>query len=136
VLDAYRAAWDPAAGEPVAGLSRHVLVCDGDDEALAVAREAHATWFASMMRLWHERGDHSWDDMFSWEAATTHGTFVLGSPQTVRDRLAEALALSGANHLNLVFSWGSLTHERQRRSLELFAREVMPALAGAGAPAG
>ena len=134
VIDAYWQTWDELdaadrADDPCVGVARHILIADSDEEAVAIGEQAHARWFGSMMKLWHEHGDHSWDDMFSWKAAREHETFILGTADTVRERLAELLEVSGANYLNLVFSWGSLTHEQSRRSLAEFAEHVMPALA-------
>lgn len=38
---------------------------------------------------------------------------------------------SGTNHLLMVFSFGDLALERAMRSMQLFVREVMPALRSA-----
>jgi alkanesulfonate monooxygenase SsuD/methylene tetrahydromethanopterin reductase-like flavin-dependent oxidoreductase (luciferase family) len=58
---------------------------------------------------------------------------VTGSPATVTRELAEVVRESGINYLLLVFSFGDLAPERAMRSMDLFVREVMPALR-AGAP--
>jgi hypothetical protein len=53
---------------------------------------------------------------------------VTGSPATVTRELAEVVRESGINYLLLVFSFGDLAPERAMRSMDLFVREVMPAL--------
>ncbi len=50
---------------------------------------------------------------------------VAGSPESTRRYIEEYLK-TGANYFVCSFQWGSLTHEQAMRSLELFAREVMP----------
>jgi hypothetical protein len=53
---------------------------------------------------------------------------VVGSPATVRDRLKEIAATTGLGTLVPNFSVGNAPHALTRKSMELFAREVMPAL--------
>jgi hypothetical protein len=50
----------------------------------------------------------------------------VGSPATVRTQLARYLAAAGSNYFAGTFAFGSLTGEQILRSLDLFAREVMP----------
>lgn len=58
-----------------------------------------------------------------------------GSPTTVRDKLAEYVERSGVKYVIGVFAFGSLTEAQVLGSMELFAREVMPALAPVVSPA-
>jgi hypothetical protein len=53
---------------------------------------------------------------------------VTGAPGTVARELAEVVRESGINYLMLVFSFGDLRPEPAMRSMDLFVREVMPAL--------
>jgi hypothetical protein len=53
---------------------------------------------------------------------------VTGAPGTVARELAEVVRESGINYLMLVFSFGDLRPELAMRSMDLFVREVMPAL--------
>lgn len=50
---------------------------------------------------------------------------IAGSPATMRAFMDEYVA-TGANYLSCAFQFGCLTHEQAMRSIELFAREVMP----------
>ena len=50
-----------------------------------------------------------------------------GSPETIRRWLDEYIA-TGANYFVASFQWGSLSHAQAMRSVELFAREVMPSV--------
>src|SRR5262249_4503385 len=56
------------------------------------------------------------------------GYVVVGSPATVRDRLLEIARATGLGTLVPNFSVGNVPHALTRTSMELFAREVMPAL--------
>src|SRR5262249_6633333 len=55
----------------------------------------------------------------------------VGSPETVRRRVGE-LQAAGVGELACWMSFGGLPVEKVRRSMELFAREVMPAFGAAG----
>jgi alkanesulfonate monooxygenase SsuD/methylene tetrahydromethanopterin reductase-like flavin-dependent oxidoreductase (luciferase family) len=72
-------------------------------------------------------------DRTNFDEELAQGRIVVGSPGTVRERVADYLARSGANYVLGVFAFGSLTEEQVLSSLDLFAREVAPALAGAAA---
>jgi alkanesulfonate monooxygenase SsuD/methylene tetrahydromethanopterin reductase-like flavin-dependent oxidoreductase (luciferase family) len=78
----------------------------------------------------------------TWEEIQQGGYVVVGSPATVRDRLKEIAAHSGLGTLIPNFSVGNVPTHLTRKSVELFAREVMPALrdinadAPAAVPAG
>lgn len=53
------------------------------------------------------------------------GVALAGSPAAAREYMDEYLA-SGANYFVCSFQWGDLTPEQAMRSIELFAKEVMP----------
>jgi len=112
---------------PRVGIVRQVLVAESDDEAAAVVPAAHAAWYRSIMKLWHEHDDHSHDHLFTWDSAIQHETIVYGSPARVREQLTRLLEVSGCNYVLCVFAWGTLPHEQAMRSLRLFADEVVPA---------
>ena len=53
---------------------------------------------------------------------------IVGSPATVRDKLAEYSKHLGVGNLLGLFQLGTLPADLTRKNMELFAREVMPAL--------
>ncbi len=59
---------------------------------------------------------------------TILGQSIAGTPETVRAEI-ERLRAAGVPELMLAFSRGDIPHEKVVRSMELFAREVMPAFA-------
>src|SRR5262249_13760545 len=66
----------------------------------------------------------------TWEEIQKAGYVVVGSPATVRDRLIEIALATGLGTLVPNFSVGNVPHELTRKSMRLFATEVMPALRG------
>src|SRR5262249_31460853 len=64
----------------------------------------------------------------SWQDIEKGGYVVVGSPATVRDRLKEIATHTGLGTLIPNFSVGNVPHHLTRKSMELFAREVMPAV--------
>ena len=62
----------------------------------------------------------------SLESARTFDVAIVGSPGSVREKIAAYFEESGTNYLVLSFAWGGLTHEQSRHSMDLFASEVMP----------
>lgn len=64
----------------------------------------------------------------TWEEIQKAGFVVVGSPETVRDRLTEIATATGLGTLIPNFSVGNVPHHLTRTSMELFAREVMPHL--------
>ncbi|MBO0681888.1 MAG: LLM class flavin-dependent oxidoreductase [Candidatus Dormibacteraeota bacterium] len=67
-------------------------------------------------------------DFDSWSEVERRGYVVVGSPATVRDRLLEIARETGLGTLIPNFSVGNVPHDLTRKSMELFASEVMPAL--------
>jgi alkanesulfonate monooxygenase SsuD/methylene tetrahydromethanopterin reductase-like flavin-dependent oxidoreductase (luciferase family) len=59
------------------------------------------------------------------------GFAVAGTPAQVRDVLAAQVAETGINYFLCRAAFGDLSYAQTLRSVELFAREVMPALVAA-----
>jgi alkanesulfonate monooxygenase SsuD/methylene tetrahydromethanopterin reductase-like flavin-dependent oxidoreductase (luciferase family) len=64
----------------------------------------------------------------TWEEVEKGGYVVVGSPDTVRQRLEEYAQRVGFGLLVANFSVGNAPSELTRRSMTLFAQEVMPRL--------
>jgi len=121
---------------PKVGMVRQIVVAESDDEAAALAKSAHAEWFHSITKLWHDHGNHQADQLFGWEGAVQHETILFGSPARVREQTERLIEVSGCNYVLCVFAWGSLTLEQSLRSLRLFAQEVMPVFSESAVAAG
>jgi alkanesulfonate monooxygenase SsuD/methylene tetrahydromethanopterin reductase-like flavin-dependent oxidoreductase (luciferase family) len=142
--EAYRQTWaahqqDPGrlnahVAAPKVGVLRQVVVAETDAEAQAAAQATHATWYRSIIKLWHDHNDHSCDGLFAWEPSLQNETILFGSPARVREQMGRLVEASGCNYVICAFAWGTLPHEQTLRSLRLFTEEVMPAFAGSAAP--
>ena len=64
----------------------------------------------------------------TWDEVESGGYVVVGSPETVRQRLEEYATRVGFGVLVANFSVGNAPSELTRRSMTLFAQEVMPKL--------
>ena len=132
ITDRYRSEW-AAAGHtgplPLLGMTRHIVVADDGVEALTIARRAYAPWYRHLMQLWLKHGSRpttAFAPDFDEARRTSQG--YAGTPAEMRDWLSADLAASGANYLVCRFAFGDMTAAESRRSLDLFVREVMPAL--------
>ncbi len=123
-------------GEPLPkmGISRHVVIAPTDGEALASARRAYRVWRQSFMHLWVKHGRQPITVSFpeQFDEAMSEGLGAAGSARTVGDFLSSQMRTSGANYLVCRFAFGDLSLTEILRSVELFARDVMPTIRGAG----
>jgi alkanesulfonate monooxygenase SsuD/methylene tetrahydromethanopterin reductase-like flavin-dependent oxidoreductase (luciferase family) len=67
-------------------------------------------------------------NLSTWAEVEKANYVIVGSPQTVADRLKAIALETGLGTLIPNFVLGDLPHELTRKSIELFAREVMPKL--------
>jgi alkanesulfonate monooxygenase SsuD/methylene tetrahydromethanopterin reductase-like flavin-dependent oxidoreductase (luciferase family) len=131
-FDAFRAEWNQARPReplPLMGVGRFVVVADTDAEALGIARRAYPRWHASFTHLhrkFNRQSMHPRPPEF--DALYEVGQGVAGSPATVTKFLREQIEATGMNYVVGQFAFGDLTLDETLRSIELFAREVMPAL--------
>ena len=95
------------------GVQRAVYVADSVADARAAA--AHARW---NMPVTPKEPDT--DDLLD-------RFLVIGTPDTCIRQLERIQELVGITHFNCSFWFGDVEHARVLRSMELFAREVMPA---------
>ena len=134
VTDGYRRDW-AAAGRraddlPLMGMTRTVIVADTDAEAMAIARRAHKRWHQSFFKLWEKHGTRPMNAFYpdNFDEAQQRGFGVAGTAATVRDVLLAQLAEARTNYLVCRFAFGDMTLQESLCSVELFARDVMPAL--------
>jgi alkanesulfonate monooxygenase SsuD/methylene tetrahydromethanopterin reductase-like flavin-dependent oxidoreductase (luciferase family) len=134
ITDHYRTQWQAAGRDlaklPLLGMSRHVVIAASDAEALVTARHGYARWYESFTYLWRRHGVPPISAAYppTVEESMAIGMSFVGSPATVRAKLREALEITGVNYLMLRFAFGDMSLDEALRSVELFAREVRPAL--------
>jgi alkanesulfonate monooxygenase SsuD/methylene tetrahydromethanopterin reductase-like flavin-dependent oxidoreductase (luciferase family) len=63
-----------------------------------------------------------------FEDALAQGYIIAGSAATVRERMKRDNEIAGINYCLCRMAFGDLSFEESKHSLELFAKEVMPAL--------
>lgn len=135
VVERYRAARGEAGLDPngtLIGISRHVVVADSDEEALHIARRAYPRWRDSFRWLFNRHGVEPrtiavYPPTFDGLQDLNNG--IAGSPATVRRFIEEEMAASRFNYFAPWLAFGDMTLKETLRSIELFAKEVMPAFA-------
>jgi alkanesulfonate monooxygenase SsuD/methylene tetrahydromethanopterin reductase-like flavin-dependent oxidoreductase (luciferase family) len=120
------------------GVSRRIYVAATDAQAQAEAKDAEM-WYQESFRRFvlPERIEDAHPSLqphfralaerlatISWEGLVRE-TVAFGSPDTVARRIA-AMREAGVGHVLCWMNFGGLPQERIRRSMELFAREVIP----------
>ncbi|MFM9967577.1 MAG: LLM class flavin-dependent oxidoreductase [Burkholderiales bacterium] len=118
--------------EAAMAVSTQVHVAESDAKAYEQARIAYMQFNENYTRRYLEIGQASHvAGRPSFEQYVEQGRVLCGSPDKVRRSLARVLDLTDANHFIGVFTFGDLPLDQTKRSVELFAREVMPAFSGA-----
>jgi alkanesulfonate monooxygenase SsuD/methylene tetrahydromethanopterin reductase-like flavin-dependent oxidoreductase (luciferase family) len=120
---------------PEVGVQRAVYVTHSDADARAAAEEARWNMRVTLSLRNHyervERGravavpaptEPDVDDLLD-------RFLIIGTPDTCIRQLKRVQELVGITHFNCSFWFGDLAQARVLRSMELFAREVMPAFA-------
>lgn len=120
------------------GVSRHIYVAPTDAQAFEETKEAEL-WYQEALRRFLipdriEDAHPSLQPAFramaeklskvTWESLVAE-TLAFGSPDTVA-RHVETMRQIGVGQVMCWMNFGGLPHDKVRRSMELFAREVMP----------
>jgi alkanesulfonate monooxygenase SsuD/methylene tetrahydromethanopterin reductase-like flavin-dependent oxidoreductase (luciferase family) len=116
----------------LAGVSRHIVVADTDEAALAIARRAYPRWRQSFRWLFNRHGTEPrvigiYPETFDALIALNNG--IAGSPETVRRFIAAEIEANNCNYFVPQMVFGDMTLPEALRSIELFGKEVMPAFA-------
>jgi alkanesulfonate monooxygenase SsuD/methylene tetrahydromethanopterin reductase-like flavin-dependent oxidoreductase (luciferase family) len=138
LTDAYRTEWAKQHGDdplPKIGISRHIVVAESEGAAIETARAGYAAWYASNDSLWRANGARGIYFPATFEEAVELRTVIAGSPDTVTRALAREIADCGANYLIGRFAFGTIPIDRVLRSIDLFAGDVLGALADPTYPA-
>jgi alkanesulfonate monooxygenase SsuD/methylene tetrahydromethanopterin reductase-like flavin-dependent oxidoreductase (luciferase family) len=134
ITDAYRQEWEAlgrAADEiPFMGTSRLIVVAETEREAMATARRAYRLWFQNINLLWRKYEVPSPldgvlpEDFADWHAM--RGGFA-GTPEQVREYIAAEIDEAGINYFCADLAFGDITFDEASRTVDLFAREIIPA---------
>ena len=136
-FDLYRKIWQAHRGDPgrhnahvaqpFLAKTQHLVIAENDAEAEEIGLRAYEKWASHIHHLTRKLGrpDVHKNDPYAEDSAHR---LITGSPRVALDKLKEMLAVTSANYLLCVFSFGDLAPENAMRSLELFHRDVMPGL--------
>jgi len=118
--------WQPTPEQVIYQIGCHVA--ETDEQAVRQARESWQHFFGSFAYLWvkHGMGDR-YNNRSDFDQLLREGKLAVGSPATVREQLKRYVEAAGGNYVIGSFSWGNFSPEQILTSLELFAKEVMPA---------
>ena len=134
ITDRYRAAFrvahPEAAGTPMLGLCRFVIIGETDEVALTIARRAYPhrhRHFHHLFRL-HGTTPAMGDRPPHFDQIKDGGRGIAGSPETVARMIKSQMAEAGTDYFVAQFAFGDLALSEVLRTVGLFTREVMPAL--------
>ncbi len=116
---------NPQVSVPLVGAVRHFFLADTDREAEEIARPAYRVYYDNIVKLWRDHGSVPTLFTDDLDRARNADAAIVGSPATVREKIARYFEQTGCNYLVLSFAWGSLSGEQSRHSMDLFASEVM-----------
>jgi alkanesulfonate monooxygenase SsuD/methylene tetrahydromethanopterin reductase-like flavin-dependent oxidoreductase (luciferase family) len=112
---------------PKLGISRFIVVAETDEAALTLARRAYPAWHRSFYHLFHLSGiAPAHPRPAEFDKLMEIGQGAAGSPQSVTEFVRSQIAQSGANYFIGQFAFGDLALNESLRSVELFAKHVMP----------
>ena len=124
-------------GGAAIGILRHIVVADTDAEAQRIAKPAFEYHLNSLNWLRKAAVAAGGSDLVTrlnirrgttFEECVANGMVLAGSPATVRAAIERESAELGTNYLLAYLFFGTLSYADAKRSLDLFATEVMPHL--------
>ena len=113
-------------------MTRHIVVAETEKEARDIAARAYRPWRRNMAVLWEQRGvpfPLRGELADEFDVLQHLGVGFAGTPAAARDYVATQAEGSGINYFVCDMAFGDITLAEAMRSVELFAREVMPAFA-------
>ena len=134
VTDRYREAWAAGGGAvedlPRLGVTRHVVVAETTEQAMAVARRAYKPWRAAFYRLWDRHGSAPVGVSFpeTFDELVEAGQAIAGTPDAVARAVGAQAEEAGINYFLCRFAFGDIALDEARRSVDLF-KEPMAAFA-------
>jgi alkanesulfonate monooxygenase SsuD/methylene tetrahydromethanopterin reductase-like flavin-dependent oxidoreductase (luciferase family) len=138
LVEQFQAAWTARRKRsetlPCIGVTRHIVVAETEKGARSIAARAYRPWRRNMAVLWEQRGvpfPLQGELANEFEVLQHHGVGFAGTPAQTRDYVAAQAEGSGINYFVCDMAFGDITLAEAKRSVELFAQEVMPAFAQA-----
>jgi alkanesulfonate monooxygenase SsuD/methylene tetrahydromethanopterin reductase-like flavin-dependent oxidoreductase (luciferase family) len=134
IVECYRTEWSRIHGgsdlRSHAGASFFIVVAETDEQARDIAARAYKRWHASFHYLYHLHGrapvHGERPNDFAIVMQERRG--IAGSAETVRRFLASAIEAGSLSYVVGQFVFGDMTFNEASRSIDIFARDVMPCL--------
>ncbi|MBL8193033.1 MAG: LLM class flavin-dependent oxidoreductase [Blastocatellia bacterium] len=82
----------------------------------------------SMAKIWGDAQKNFLEKVETWEEILAGGYAIVGSPETVCEKLIKYGNDVGFGNLLSIMQFGDMPHEKAMRNMNLFATEVMPKL--------
>lgn len=133
ITDRYRAEWqrlgNPASKLPLLGVARHIVLAEDEDEAKRSAQRAYRPWRRHMELLWKQYGvPFSLSILpLEFDELQNAGGGFAGTAAGARAYIAQQTQASGATYCVCDIAFGDLTPAEAMRTVDLLAREVLPA---------
>lgn len=122
---------DRPAARPRLGVAAHIYIAETDALALERFRKANDVFARQLTKLWHDHDDHSGDAFYDTDNTLAKGNSVVGSAETVRDRLVEQVRQAPMNYVEATLAFGDLSLDEALANLGAYADVVMPAVRAA-----
>ena len=134
ITDRYRAEWQKlgkaASCLPLLGVFRHIVLAGDDGVAKRVAQRAYRCWRKNIELLWKQ-----YDVPFrlgkiyplEFDELQNSGGAFAGTAEEATAYIKEQTETSGANYFVCDISFGDLTLSESMLTVQLLAREVLPA---------
>jgi alkanesulfonate monooxygenase SsuD/methylene tetrahydromethanopterin reductase-like flavin-dependent oxidoreductase (luciferase family) len=133
ITDAYRSEWEALgkseAAMPFLGVTRHIVVADSDEKAREIARPAYRSWRGNMAFLWDWASVPFPLDAIlpaEFDQLEQSGSAIAGTPDKVRSFIDALVRQTGVTYVVGDFIFGSMPFAAASRSVELFAKDVLP----------
>jgi alkanesulfonate monooxygenase SsuD/methylene tetrahydromethanopterin reductase-like flavin-dependent oxidoreductase (luciferase family) len=125
----FHAATEAAGNDLTLGLLRFVVVGETTEEALKVGRRAFLVWRESLHFLYHKYGRSPvHGDRPDFDGMIELGQAVAGTPAEVAATIRKQIGQTGVTYYVAQPMFGDMTREEALRSVDLYAREVIPAV--------
>jgi alkanesulfonate monooxygenase SsuD/methylene tetrahydromethanopterin reductase-like flavin-dependent oxidoreductase (luciferase family) len=136
IVARYRQIWRDVQGPatlPKMGVVRFIVVADSDAKAMTIARRAYPLWHRHFHHLFRMHGTSpaGGDRPAHFDQIKDGDRGIAGSPATVLHMIKAQMQEADTNYFVAQFAFGDLTLAEVMRTVDLFAREVMPALSSA-----
>ena len=104
------------------GMHSHGVIAETDEEAYEIG------WHyikKSMDKIGEDRG---WPEMSKkrFDFEVEHGSYYVGSPETVAQKIARTMPQVGVERFDLVYGTGGQLQKDRLRTIELYGTKVIP----------